>query len=212
MPRVTRTRAPPNFRTSYAICEARISEETPTADSVAHRSTPRLLPAIAASAVRRPERAEVRMIVAVAGPGVRLTTTATSRKLGQEFMPPTIVSRGGCSPDLFRRSGRRLEAGGENPEVRPARRTRHEGREAAGGQLQAALEPVLVQQPGPGHSVDRLGADGRAALAVGPQPLPCCTLGLLECGVLCVRRLVADVPGLYVVRALQDPGAGGPPL
>jgi hypothetical protein len=35
-------------------------------------------------AVRRPNRAEVRMIVAVAGPGVRLTTTATSKKLSGE--------------------------------------------------------------------------------------------------------------------------------
>ncbi len=86
-PSVTRTTPPPIFNPSYASRDARISEETPTAESTAHIRTPRLLPAMAARAVRRPNRAEVRMTVAVAGPGVRLTTTATSRKASGECMP-----------------------------------------------------------------------------------------------------------------------------
>jgi hypothetical protein len=55
-----------------------MSEDTPSADSAAHINTPALLPTTADIATRRPCRAATRRIVAVPGPGVSVTTSATT--------------------------------------------------------------------------------------------------------------------------------------
>ncbi len=56
-----------------------MSPDTPSADRAPQTSTPALFPKIADIAARRPSRAVVRRMVAVAGPGVRVTTTAMTR-------------------------------------------------------------------------------------------------------------------------------------
>jgi len=78
-PSTISTPAPKIRSTSYAIWDARMSDETPRADSAAHISTPALLPTTADMAARRPSRAATRRIVAVPGPGVSVTTSATIR-------------------------------------------------------------------------------------------------------------------------------------
>src|SRR4051794_25060940 len=64
-----------------------MSDETPSADSPAHASTPISLPTTAPSAARRPSLAATRRTRAVAGPGVNVTTAATTRNSHTERMP-----------------------------------------------------------------------------------------------------------------------------
>src|SRR5215218_5972744 len=73
------TAAPVTLSAANASSEAATSAEMPSADNTAQASTPALLPAIVASAVRTPPRSALRTIIAVPGPGVTVINAAIGR-------------------------------------------------------------------------------------------------------------------------------------
>src|SRR4051812_43266611 len=76
-PSTTRTTAPASLTTVNTVADVATTAARPAAASAPHASTPTELPAVHTSASRRPPRAALRTTIAVAGPGVIVTRTAT---------------------------------------------------------------------------------------------------------------------------------------
>src|SRR5215211_890773 len=80
-PSSTSPAAPTSLSTVNAVAEAATTAARPTAAAIPHISTPTSLPRVVASASCRPPRAALRTTSTVAGPGVRVRSAATGRKL-----------------------------------------------------------------------------------------------------------------------------------
>src|SRR3954469_11418971 len=78
-PSTIRTTAPASLTTVNTVAEVATTAASPAAASAPHARTPIELPAVQTSASRRPPRAALRTTMAVAGPGVIVTRTATGR-------------------------------------------------------------------------------------------------------------------------------------
>jgi len=123
-PITIRTPAPTTRSVSKASWDARINEDTPAADRIPQIRTPALLPTIADNAARRPSRAATRRMVAVPGPGVRVTTTAIIRNSVSDRMS----RRYGCADARaknLRRSAPTTNTAGVIGDNHPSRCTRY---------------------------------------------------------------------------------------
>src|SRR3954452_8692762 len=79
-PSAISTTAPASLTTVNTVADVATTAASPAAARMPHASTPIELPAVQTSASRRPPRAAVRTTIAVAGPGVIVTRTATGTK------------------------------------------------------------------------------------------------------------------------------------
>ena len=97
MPSQTSTAAPVSFSARNAISEAATSAEIPAIDSSAHAITPIELPAIVSTPSRQPPRRALRITIAVAAPGVIVTSTAIGMKAQSMFAIIGRSTRSGSS-------------------------------------------------------------------------------------------------------------------
>src|SRR4051795_12013879 len=79
-PRTISTSAPASLTAVNTVAEVATTAASPAAARAPHARTPIELPAVHTSASRRPPRAALRTTIAVAGPGVIVTRTATGTK------------------------------------------------------------------------------------------------------------------------------------